>query len=276
MARLIRATVLAIAVMALTTHLEAQGQSEPAALAIIVAKEIRIQTGTEAALSIGVMPAEAVPRQAMLLIRGLPLSVALTEGRPFESGIWSLRITDLPKLRMIAPSNAKGRVELVFSVVTLDGVVMTESHSSLFLVDSIAAGDNPTTQQSTASVKSRVETISPIPANEPPPNLAGQPRPAIRSIEEIESITRLMRRGDESMTTGKVNDARLLYARAAEGGWAPAALALAKTYDGEELAKIAVLGGVRPNVELARKWYKQARDMGSHEAAEKLQLLGQN
>lgn len=276
MALLIRATVLAIAVIALTTHLEAQTQSEPAALAIIVAKEIRIQTGTEAALSIGVMPAEAVPRQAMLLIRGLPLSVALTEGRPFQSGIWSLRITDLPKLRMIAPSNAKGRVELVFSVVTLDGVVMTESHSSLFLVDSIAAGDNPTTQQSTASAKSRVETRSPIPANEPPPNLAGQPRPEIRSIEEMESITRLMRRGDESMTTGKVNDARLLYARAAEGGWAPAALALAKTYDGEELAKIAVLGGVRPNVELARKWYKQARDMGSHEAAEKLQLLGQN
>jgi hypothetical protein len=152
---------------------------------------------------------------------------------------------------------------------------MAESHASLILTDAIAAGDNPATEQPATSINSRIETTSSIPAKAPP-GLTGQPRREKMSIEEIESIGFLMRRGDESMGTGKVNDARLLYARAAESGWAPAALALAKTYDGEELAKIAVLGGVRPDIELARTWYQRARDMGSRDAAEKLRRLGRN
>ena len=85
-----------------------------------------------------------------------------------------------------------------------------------------------------------------------------------------------MRRGDESMAMGNVSEARLLYTRAAESGWAYAALALAMTYDAKELAKMAVLGGVQPNAGMAAKWYARARELGSQEAAEKLRRLGQN
>ena len=41
----------------------------------------------------------------MLLIRGLPSTVALTEGRLFQSGVWSVKLSDLPNLRIVAPSS---------------------------------------------------------------------------------------------------------------------------------------------------------------------------
>jgi TPR repeat protein len=50
-------------------------------------------------------------------------------------------------------------------------------------------------------------------------------------------------------------------------------VALAGTYDPDELAKMKVVG-LQPNVEEARKWYERARELGAFEAAERLRRLG--
>ena len=81
----------------------------------------------------------------------------------------------------------------------------------------------------------------------------------------------MMERGDASMDEGKITAARLFYQAAAEIGWAPAAFALANTYDGNELARTNVVGGVRPDPALAQKWYEKARELGSAEASRRLQ-----
>jgi TPR repeat protein len=50
-------------------------------------------------------------------------------------------------------------------------------------------------------------------------------------------------------------------------------VALASTYDPDELAKIKVVG-LQPNIEEARKWYEKARELGAAEASERLRRLG--
>jgi hypothetical protein len=206
----------------------------------------------------------------MLLVRGLPPAVALSAGRVFESGLWSLRIIDLPTLRIAAPSDIRGRGDLTLSVVTLEGTVIAERRTSLVFAVAGTVAESQPAQLPTAWNNAGAPSAAP-PGGAAVITLSAPPE---KSIAEIESLMSLMRRGDESMAAGKVNDARLFYTRAAEGGWATAALALAMTYDGKELAKMAVLGGVRPNPEMAAKWYRRARELGSLEATERLQRLG--
>jgi TPR repeat protein len=74
------------------------------------------------------------------------------------------------------------------------------------------------------------------------------------------------------METGDVVTARAIFRRAAEAGDAPAALALAATYDPAALAKLGVIG-MGADVEKARAWYRIAESYGSAEAKQRLKLL---
>jgi TPR repeat protein len=51
-------------------------------------------------------------------------------------------------------------------------------------------------------------------------------------------------------------------------------VALADTYDPEELAKLRVIG-IQADVEAAKKWYEKARELGATEASDRLRRLGQ-
>jgi TPR repeat protein len=50
-------------------------------------------------------------------------------------------------------------------------------------------------------------------------------------------------------------------------------VALAATYDPEELNKMRVIGLV-PDPAAARKWYEKARELGALEASDRLRRLG--
>lgn len=266
-------TCVILAVLASMSR-KVKGQGRPVALEIAAPKDIQIAVGAETALPIAVLPVEAVPRQAMLLLRGLPPAVALSVGRVFDSGVWCLRIADLPALRIMAPSNVVARGDLVLSVVTLDGATIVESRSSFVFTGATSMAAIQPPRQPTAWAQAVTSPGGTLGGSLTA--LAPSAPPSAKTIAEMDNLTALMRRGDESMALGKVNDARLFYARAAENGWAPAALALARTYDVQELAKVAVLGGVHANPDMADKWYKRARDLGSQEAARRLQYSGKN
>lgn len=80
--------------------------------------------------------------------------------------------------------------------------------------------------------------------------------------------------GLQRLEEGNVAAARSFFERAARAGLARSALALADTYDPEELRKLKVIG-LQPDVDLARKWYETAYELGAiGEAAERLQRLG--
>jgi TPR repeat protein len=82
-----------------------------------------------------------------------------------------------------------------------------------------------------------------------------------------------MKKGNEELEAGNVSSARLLYEYAADVGLAQAAMALAATFDADELAKLNVRG-VAPNPKEARRWYERARQLGATDAAQRITRLG--
>jgi TPR repeat protein len=60
---------------------------------------------------------------------------------------------------------------------------------------------------------------------------------------------------------------------AADAGLAEGALALAATFDPDELARRQVLGGVQPDRAAARRWYERALELGASEAENYLRRL---
>jgi TPR repeat protein len=77
----------------------------------------------------------------------------------------------------------------------------------------------------------------------------------------------------EQLDRGNIFAARKFFERAVEIGLAQSAVALASTYDPNELAKLKVIG-MQPDVAAARKWYEKARELGAVEASERLARLG--
>jgi curved DNA-binding protein CbpA len=79
--------------------------------------------------------------------------------------------------------------------------------------------------------------------------------PAARTQAE-----RLVGQGDRQFADGNIAIARLYFARAADLGFAPAAIKLADTFDAEVLARHGV-HGVQPNPAEAQKWRRRAAEL---------------
>jgi hypothetical protein len=87
-----------------------------------------------------------------------------------------------------------------------------------------------------------------------------------------DDVATILKRGQELAATGKFRFARLALERAAEAKSAPAALALARTYD-PLTDRSAVRPDAPPDMAMARAWYEKAKDLGSTEAAQRLTQL---
>jgi len=95
---------------------------------------------------------------------------------------------------------------------------------------------------------------SPSPAPSVPSRAAADP--AMRAQAE-----RLVGQGDRQFASGNVATARLYFARAADLGFAPAAIKLAETFDAQVLARHGV-HGVRPDPAQVEKWRRRAAELG--------------
>jgi hypothetical protein len=117
----------------------------------------------------------------------------------------------------------------------------------------------------------------------PPVQVAALVLPAVQSVQpEIalralgsDEIAGLYRRSSELIVQGDIAAARLLLTRAAEAGDARSALALAAIYDPAELARLGVLG-LAGDAGEARAWYEKATELGSTEAARRLEQQAQS
>lgn len=266
------ATILWAICFTCSAHYQARSQSGHANAAITVSEELRIDADTNAPLLIDVKVGDEAPDKLIVLIRGLPKTIALSHGRVFDSGVWALRLSDLPKLMAEAQRNESSQSDLVFSLVRVDGTVIAQSSAELVITSRHhggSAGAIQNTQPTATSLALEKPIGLPTQESAPPP-LLNPSKP-----EEAQQALHFMKKADENLQTGKIIVARKFYQRAAESGWAPAALALGKTYDAEELAKMGVMGGIHPDINLARMWYERARDLGLREAEVKLQQIGQ-
>jgi hypothetical protein len=108
------------------------------------------------------------------------------------------------------------------------------------------------------------------PASATPDPLPKVP-PALSAAERARAL-RFVKKGDEELDDGRVASARLLYERAAEMGIAQAAMAMAGTYDADELSKLN-LTNVQPDAAQAKRWYERALQLGAKDAGQRLQRL---
>jgi hypothetical protein len=270
----LKALLLPLAISLLTVSpipvREAGGQTRSVPLVVTAPSVFEVEAGGETLIDIKVMPEAAVPKQAIVLVRGLPSSLALSGGRLFQSGIWALRINDLESLTVAAPATPGLKSQLAISVVALDGSVLAETKATLIVAGppkAVAKAEPaapPPSQITTAAVAPPVEHAQP----------AQRQLKKSFTPEEMQSIEMLMSKGDDNMKGGQINVARLFYKRAADMGWAPGAMALASTYDTAELERIGARGGIQPDLKLAKQWYEKARELGAPDAQQRLIKLG--
>ena len=254
----------------------AQGRGAPT---IEIAGEIIVLPGIVTPVPVKIGRIEAVPQQAMLMIRGLPPRVTLSEGRSFSPGVWAVPAASVGKLEMAPAHGTSGRSDLTMELIALDGTVLTNAAATLYILPASAAHDitNPAGADSKGSNIAltagplSVKPGTPAPSTQAPASLGTDARRL--TPKEIENAMALMGKADENMQAGQIAAARLLYKLAADSGYAPAALALGATYDSRQLAHRKVVGLQAADADQARKWYEKAEELGSSEASRWLQDL---
>jgi hypothetical protein len=240
-----------------------------------VAPVMLAEPASKSPLPIQVGPQDALVRNSFVRIRGLPTAATLTEGHAISPGAWAIPLAGLASLAIVLPVGLQqGRWDVVVSLVTIEGKVLTEAKTALVVgpVQLIAPGQQQAQPKQTPSVVAALaRPLEPLPRPEPQPQPRAQPQS--EPDPEMERALGLYAKGKELLARGNIQPARALFRRAAEAGHAESALALAGTFDPHELAKLRVLG-LQPDVAMARRWYTKARELGAEEAAARLARLG--
>jgi hypothetical protein len=97
--------------------------------------------------------------------------------------------------------------------------------------------------------------------------------PAVTTVEpDSDEVAALLQRARKLAEARDIPAARLVLRRAAEAHSAQAALALGGMYDPNVLRTLGVQG-VEPDIAEARSWYEKAKEYGSAEAVQRLQML---
>lgn len=256
-------------------------QSQPSSPQIYSASVILVEPAIETPLAIQVGPADSMPRNTFLRIRGLPRNVSLSEGHSITTGSWAIPLTGLARLKLSTPIGSEGRSEITISLMAIDGTVLNETRSTLVIAPASAIAEKQAQQP--PPVQANTAALGQAAPGSPPSLSAAQvertpprPIPAGPQLkpEERDRARLHMQKGDEFMLAGNVTVARLFYQKAAEIGLGQGALSLAGTFDANELARAKIIGGIQADREQARKWYEKARELGAPEASERLQRLG--
>jgi hypothetical protein len=218
----------------------AAGMAEPTRL--IVANQ---RAFANEPLPLGVSLNDAIGGETVTLV-GLATGTRLSAGTPLGLTGWQMSARDLGKVYAHAPKDFIG---------VMDTAIDLRSARDR-LVDSQVV---------------RLEWVQKKEARLAPGAGASKLPPVVRTLDS-EEIAMLLKRGEEFLKTGDVAAARLFLRRAASAGSAQAALALGVTFEPAFLAEQGVLG-FAPDPAQARGWYKKAAEMGSHEAAQRLEQL---
>lgn len=225
---------------------------------IVVEPEIWAPPANATPLRIRIESAEAIPPQVMLVVRNVPVTIRLSEGRPFGPGVWVLPLNSLSRVNVLTPAES-GRADFQLALVALDGTALAEAKVTLHI-----------TSNSPQKMRAPAET---------PQTQAAHPRsealttpPAKKQVSALDraAAAKLLEKGDASLAGGNVSIAREFYKRAANMGLADAALAMGATYDAQELPRMQNVVGVQADSAQAKKWYEIARDLGSEHAAVRL------
>jgi hypothetical protein len=236
---------------------------------ITVAANISGEAPGQSALAIVVGPLQALPPGSFIRLRGLPPTVALSEGHSIAPGAWAVALSLLTNLKVLLPAGLSGRTEIAITLVTPEGIVLAAATTLLSVVPAQAPGKADQAGPVASMLRAGAAPAASPESTQVP---GGQSPSTGPSAPDSELLEQLMKKGDQELEQGNVPSARLFYERAADKGLAQAAMALAATFDAAELAKRRV-PGIAPDAKEAQRWYETARRLGAHEAEQRLQRL---
>jgi hypothetical protein len=222
---------------------------------IIIDTEMRITAGEDVPLAIGIANMEVLPPRSVVIIKGLPAAIRLSDGKSFGVGTWIIPINKLPQLKASIPAETPAKSEISVAIATLEGAYITEKRTALI----VAPPSSPPPAVAT--------TGSTPPVKEAPPQTPTAATPGFRVTgDSPELALKLMEVGSNSLKAGNVLVARQFFQHAAELGLADAAAALAGTYDAEELARNNLVD-IQPDPDKAKKWRDIAQQLRSRDSA---------
>lgn len=233
---------------------------------IITLSQLILVPGEETPWPIQVISRQGLPAQIVLLVRGLPAEMRLSEGRSFGTGTWVVPMSGIEKLKVSTSPSAKKGAVLSLSLATLEGTTLVQRN-----LTAVIGTPAPPAQQSTAAIAE----LPPQPMRPAVPVAIPPSRPQM-SPKDKDAALRLVQRGNVELRTGNLLVARQFFERAADLGLPEGAVAMGATYDPDERASLEGVVTTRPDVKLARKWYEKALDLGDPSASARIQRLSQN
>jgi hypothetical protein len=257
----------------------ASAQAAGGKYTISIAAMLLAEPGIETPLPIQIAPGDDLPKNSFIRIRGLPPTATLSEGHVIAAGSWAVPLSALPTLKLAAPISNTSKSELTVALVGIDGNVWAEAKSTLAVIPASSLPLGKQGPQTPPRATAAAGPPQPDPSNSvtrPGASGAGAasapPSTPILTPQDNERALGLVAKGDEMLEEGDVASARLYYQRAVDLGLAKAAVALAETYDPNELSRWPV-AGLQPDVATARRWYEHALQLGAPEANDRLQRL---
>jgi hypothetical protein len=116
------------------------------------------------------------------------------------------------------------------------------------------------TPPSTTVASDRVP-VRPNPfADDHPTDGLPEPKPAMQRPLAVEDTSVYLQKGEEKVEAGDLAAARLYFDRVARSGDPRGAVAMARTFDPDVIAKLPVIGA-EADAEAARSWYERAKSL---------------
>jgi len=145
-----RLALAALAALATLTFAGA-GTAQRSEPRITVAPTIVAEAASQTAVQIQAGPADAIPGNSFIRLRGLPPSVSLSDGYSIGPGSWAVPLLGLSSLKAVIPAGISGRSELTISLVSVDGTLLAEAKTAFVVGPSamMAPGD---TQKSASNL----------------------------------------------------------------------------------------------------------------------------
>jgi hypothetical protein len=170
-------------------------QARDAPPTLMVASQLPLTPGHESTLEIRVTPESAIPPRALIVIKGTPTGVTVSERRAIGPGVWVVPATHLTILKLIAAKDYGGGGVITIALATLDGNAIAEA--MVALVSGPQAG---VPVYAPAGPPTGTITASPPPA---PSERGLNPQPKMTTKNRSELLL-LLEKGMESLRVGNM------------------------------------------------------------------------
>jgi hypothetical protein len=217
---------------------------------VIVPEVILVDSGVESGLPIEISPGIHIPDTALLIIRGIPSTTSLTEGRLFPSGTWVIKPSAMNEVRLLTGSGTIETVDLEISLATIEGDLLSTAATRLVVAPNVTALQPPEAAIATSTI---------IPETKDQNDVRKVQR--VFTAIEREKFIKIMDRADRYLDEGKIGFARRFYQLAAEMGFAEGAEAIARTYDSEYLRRFPIMGGIEADEAKVQQWRQKAGEI---------------